>query len=339
MAVIEEPSTWTTATMDHILFKGDELYQNIDTEHQLLLPTDLPTCVTVCDRVCHIITGKEVFGSFVQNITKTQVVLSTLCTLIQKTETSSLVCLGDRRGSSAIAVFPSSTSIFIFDSHSRDNSGLPCPNGTAILMKFDNIHNATLYICQLAHELSASLFHWTFWHPQLDIECDCNTTSQIPTVRPVGMLHEDEVLKIYNESTQALPEQPKRRKYYASHKRKLRESETLDQTTKRRKCDRIHKHMKRANETVEKRTQRRLSDKIRKQTKITNQTLEESVQRKETHKIESFKSRMSQKLKCETIEDAMDNFQAECKKQPIYICTSCHRLLWRKGVQHFKMKL
>ena len=34
----------------------------------------------------------------------------------------------------------------------------------------------------------------------------------------------------------------------------------------------------------------------------------------------------------------MKNFKAECKKQPIYICTSCHRLLWRKGVQKFSME-
>ena len=44
---------------------------------------------------------------------------------------------------------------------------------------------------------------------------------------------------------------------------------------------------------------------------------------------------MTKKLKVETIDDAMKNFKAECKKQPIYICTSCHRLLWRKGIQKF----
>ena len=33
----------------------------------------------------------------------------------------------------------------------------------------------------------------------------------------------------------------------------------------------------------------------------------------------------------------MTNFKKECKKQPVYICTSCHRLLWRKGVQKFSI--
>ena len=34
----------------------------------------------------------------------------------------------------------------------------------------------------------------------------------------------------------------------------------------------------------------------------------------------------------------MNNFKLEGKKQPVYICTSCHRLLWEKGVQKFKIK-
>ena len=33
----------------------------------------------------------------------------------------------------------------------------------------------------------------------------------------------------------------------------------------------------------------------------------------------------------------MSNFRKECKIQPVYICTSCHRLLWRKGVQKFSI--
>ena len=46
---------------------------------------------------------------------------------------------------------------------------------------------------------------------------------------------------------------------------------------------------------------------------------------------------MAKKLKVKTIDDAMTNFKAECKKQPVYICTSCHRLLWQKGVQKFSI--
>ena len=34
----------------------------------------------------------------------------------------------------------------------------------------------------------------------------------------------------------------------------------------------------------------------------------------------------------------MNNFKLKCKKQPVYICTSCHRLLWEKGVPNFTIE-
>ena len=50
-----------------------------------------------------------------------------------------------------------------------------------------------------------------------------------------------------------------------------------------------------------------------------------------------LQTRLAKKTKVETIDDAMNNFKSEVKKQPVYICTSCHRLLWRKGVQKFSI--
>ena len=337
MSVIEEPSNWTTKTMDDILHEGDKLYQMIDTEEQLLLPSDLPVCVTMYNRVCHIITGKEAYGSFVRDITNTKVILSALCTLIQRTNTSALLCLGDKTGSSAIALLSTGTHLFVFDSHSRDNSGMPCANGTAILMKFHNIDSTTSYICDLAHGLSAKLFHWTFWHAQIDVQCDCKTTSTITTVRPVGMLLNDEILQLHSESTPTVPKQCERRKYYASYRKKIRQSETVEGKTERRLNDKIHKQVKRANETVEETANRRLSDKIHKHARRTKESSEQSLHSTHVNNIQPSKTSLPNKIKCETITDAMNNFNAQCKKQPVYVCTSCHRLLWRKGVQNFNV--
>ena len=57
--------------MDYILQEGDKLYTTINVGHELLLPSDLPTCVHINNRVCEIVRGKEAFGSFVENITET----------------------------------------------------------------------------------------------------------------------------------------------------------------------------------------------------------------------------------------------------------------------------
>ena len=72
MAAIEQPSNWTTEIMDYILHEGDKLYSNIDVGNELLLPSDLPTCVHINNKVYQIVRGKEAFGSFVENVAETR---------------------------------------------------------------------------------------------------------------------------------------------------------------------------------------------------------------------------------------------------------------------------
>ena len=40
--------------------------------------------------------------------------------------------------------------MYVFDSHSRDGSGMPSANGTAVLMQFDDIQSTVSFICDLA---------------------------------------------------------------------------------------------------------------------------------------------------------------------------------------------
>ena len=176
MTAVRKPSTWTTDTMDYILHEGDNLYQHIDAGHDFLLPTDLPKCVHVCNRIFNVVRGKEAFGTFTDNLPKTRKILSVLCKFIHTTQTSALICLGDKSGSSAITVLSHDSSMYIFDSHSRDGSGMPSANGTAVLMQFDDIQSTVSFICELADCLAARLFHWTFWHSVPSTDCDCNTS-------------------------------------------------------------------------------------------------------------------------------------------------------------------
>ena len=176
MTAVQKPSTWTTDTMDYILHEGDILYQHIDAGHDFLLPTDLPKCVHVCNEIFNVVRGKEAFGTFTENLPKTRKILSVLCTFIQTTQTSALICLGDKSGSSAVTVLSHDNSMYIFDSHSRDGSGMPSANGTAVLMQFDDIQSTVSFICELADCLAARLFHWTFWHSIPSTDCDCNTS-------------------------------------------------------------------------------------------------------------------------------------------------------------------
>ena len=146
MTAVQKPSTWTTDTMDYILHEGDNLYQHIDTGHDFLSPTDLPTCVHVSNRIFNVVRGKEVFGTFTENLQKKRLILSVLCAFIQTTETSALICLGDQSGSSAVTVLSQDSSMYIFNSHSRNISGMPSPHRTAVLMPFNNIQSAVSFL-------------------------------------------------------------------------------------------------------------------------------------------------------------------------------------------------
>ena len=96
---------------------------------------------------------------------------------------------------------------------------MPCANGTSILMKFDNIVNAVSYICDLAHALSARLFHWTFCHALPDAQYECGIT-----VPQMGILLEEDIMKLYSDFLPLLSQQKKKqskRKYYASYKKRV----------------------------------------------------------------------------------------------------------------------
>ena len=52
-----------------------------------------------------------------------------LMSICGENTTSALLCVGDKTGSSAVALISTDTSLFLFHAHSRDNYGMPCPNG------------------------------------------------------------------------------------------------------------------------------------------------------------------------------------------------------------------
>ena len=250
MTAVQKPLTWTTDTMDYILHEGDNLYQHIDAGHDFLLPTDLPICVHTCNGIFSVVRGKEAFGTFTENLPKTRIILSGLCTFIQITETSALVCLGDQSGSSALTVLSQDSSMYIFDSHSRDGSGMPSANGTAVLMQFDNIQTTVSFICKLADSLAARLFHWTFWHSVPTTSCDCDTYlgKSIPAI---DVLSEGEIMKMYSELVPSDCQPNNRKNYYQSYRKRVQQSETPEQTNKRRQSDRHYKASARQTETYE----------------------------------------------------------------------------------------
>ena len=53
------------------------------------------------------------------------------------------------------------------------------------------------------------------------------------------------------------------------------------------------------------------------------ETIEEATERRQKDQVSKLKKRS----RIQTVQEATETFKFECKKQPVYICTSCHRLL------------
>ena len=65
--------------------------------------------------------------------------------------------------------------------------------------------------------------------------CFCNCTSaSVPTSAPaIGILPQEEILKLYSDVVPEMPKCKKRTQYYTSYKTRVQESETYDQSVKR----------------------------------------------------------------------------------------------------------
>ena len=85
-----------------------------------------------------------------------------------------------------------------------------------------------------------------------------------------------------------------KREHNTSYKRRVQESETYDETVKRREYHKKYKQTLRANENNQ-------------QTK----------QRQNMNRIQMAHNRLLKKFKHETVDDAMNNFKNQCKKQPV----------------------
>ena len=57
-----------------------------------------------------------------------------------------------------VALINTGDCIYVFDSHARNNFGMPDPNGTAVVMKCDDVSHLEQYLCSLSIQLNAECF-------------------------------------------------------------------------------------------------------------------------------------------------------------------------------------
>ena len=119
----------------------------------------------------------------------------------------------------------------------------------------------------------------------------------------------------------------KRRKSDRKRVRETRALETEDQTAKRRKSNREHVRETRVLETEEQTAKRRKSNREHMRETRVLETEEQTAKRRK-----SDRKRVAQRRSNVSVEAAIDLFITKTKQGPDYVCTSCHRLMYRANV-------
>ena len=148
---------------------------------------------------------------------------------------------------------------------------------------------------------------------------------------PEQTLHRQEKDRLCKESKKAseTPEQTlHRQEKDRLCKESKRASETPEQTLHRQEKDRLCKESKKASETPEQTLHRQEKDRLRKESKKAYETPDEILHRKQTNK-ECVSNR---RKRCAPLESGISAFHSDVKSGPDFVCTCCHRMMYRKSV-------
>ena len=110
------------------------------------------------------------------------------------------------------------------------------------------------------------------------------------------------------------------------HMASMRESETCEQTLQRKERDRMHEASMRESETCEQTLQRKERDRMHKASMRASETPDEVLCRKHSNKEAMANKRKSNV----SVEHAILSFHRAIKNGPNFVCTCCHRMMYRK---------
>lgn len=145
---VKEVSQWRSYDINEILLLGDEVYKMIRTEvhENHLRVEELPTCIELFDSTFSINQEPQILPHLNQtiHIPGTLSLHDAFSECFMKNK-HALICIGCY----ASAVIQTETSFFLFDSHARNQQGLPDGDGKAIVLSFCNLDNLCAYIYKL----------------------------------------------------------------------------------------------------------------------------------------------------------------------------------------------
>jgi hypothetical protein len=177
-----------------------------------------------------------------------------------------------------VAIIKQTDFFYLFDSHARDMSGMPDPNGTAVMMRFTNILELEQYLYCLSSELHTNSYEI--------VPIQVNKFISASDIQEKNRLQKANESKKIKRSEETESERQIRLQKDRLSKKQKRLDETDIERQVRLEKKKLNKRQKQSNETDSARQIRLQRDRLYKKQKRSEQTKKESTpDRVSQHKI------------------------------------------------------
>ena len=147
---------WTSDILDKILKCGDKLYHDIYAGNDFLQVHEIGKEICMYNNLYAFQIRHEYFGRIhnesALNTVNMTLEKATFCAL-QKSKKCQwvycILCVGNQNGATSSLLCLSQNTCYIFDPHSRNSCGQPVPDGTSVLMMFENRQKMISYLRDL----------------------------------------------------------------------------------------------------------------------------------------------------------------------------------------------
>ena len=147
---------WTSDILDKILKCGDKLYNDIYAGNDFLQLHEIGEEIRMYNNLYAFQIRHEYFGHIhnesALNTVNMTLEKATFCSL-QKNKKCQwvycILCVGNQNGATSSLLCLSQNTCYIFDPHSRNSCGEPVPDGTSVLMMFENRQKMISYLHNL----------------------------------------------------------------------------------------------------------------------------------------------------------------------------------------------
>lgn len=188
MAQKGSPQKWNTDTLNVILDNGDNIYKCSSVNSYMMLE-DLPKQCVLYE---NLKLNNILSGSINQKIAEGP--YFTLENAIDQTLTDltsyCLITIGKSNPSYSCCIIRNNTTYYFFDPHSRNEIGMPTPDGFATLTEY----YSTSALCQFVHQLSAMLFM-----SQMDVQFEIASVTLSPPLTIDSICSDDQSFDGFSE--------------------------------------------------------------------------------------------------------------------------------------------